>query len=467
MHAVSREVADLVEARADATADAVAEEFVRTHAGRLARFGASGVAHTRRDHRHHLGFLATCLRYGRPQAFAEYVAWCVRVLEPRHVDRSMLREALARLGTRLERDLGPERFAVVAPYLAMGLAACAAGREEAAPERLQGPAAVYLQALLAGDRQEALRVALSELDPSGDPLPVYRMVELAQKELGRLWERAEISVGEEHLGTVVTQFVLARLGERLESPAPTRGRALVTGAEGELHQVGAQMLADTLARDGWNVRFLGADTPNEAVLELVRKERPRLLALSVMMLPHVPRVEDLIRRVRETGPDAPRILVGGGILQQIPGLWRDLGADAGGGDLETARGVARQAPPAPDPGPRTLLVVDDEPVVRRLVARILGSHGWRVLEAGDLDEALARSAATRLDAAVLDVVLPGPHGPAVGERLRERQPGLPLIFISGMPPPADLPPDAPFLRKPFTVAGLAQTVERTTSRAPA
>jgi two-component system cell cycle sensor histidine kinase/response regulator CckA len=102
-----------------------------------------------------------------------------------------------------------------------------------------------------------------------------------------------------------------------------------------------------------------------------------------------------------------------------------------------ASATAVSAVPAPRPTPasaRRLLLVEDEHTVRRITARALAKHGWRVLEAESAEAALALLDAdpgTALTALVSDVVMPGQDGAALVELVRERYPGLPAILVSG------------------------------------
>jgi signal transduction histidine kinase/CheY-like chemotaxis protein len=105
-----------------------------------------------------------------------------------------------------------------------------------------------------------------------------------------------------------------------------------------------------------------------------------------------------------------------------------------------------------------VLVVDDDPLVRRVAARILEKQGMRVLEASDAEEGLALHAAQPAGAAVqmllTDLVMPGANGRTLARLLRGRDPALPVVYMSGYE--ADTftdEPDAPvgvFVRKPFT-----------------
>jgi len=129
-----------------------------------------------------------------------------------------------------------------------------------------------------------------------------------------------------------------------------------------------------------------------------------------------------------------------------------------------ARAPERPAdPPRVSRGAETLLLVDDQPDVRRVVARALRAHGHAVVEMGDGEEAL-RWAAEHLeevDGVVSDVVMPRVSGPALVERLRERRPELPVVFLSGHPDEEGALTRAPrtrLLQKPVSADDLARHV---------
>jgi CheY-like chemotaxis protein len=107
-------------------------------------------------------------------------------------------------------------------------------------------------------------------------------------------------------------------------------------------------------------------------------------------------------------------------------------------------------------GERILLVEDDD-ALRRMVARVLRFNGYHVVEAANGEDALASwdRHADRFDMIVTDVVMPGVGGIEVARSLRERHPGLRVIYMSGYSQEAigrqgTLQPDATWLSKPFS-----------------
>lgn len=94
--------------------------------------------------------------------------------------------------------------------------------------------------------------------------------------------------------------------------------------------------------------------------------------------------------------------------------------------------TSRSAHPQAGEG-RIILVLDDEPEVRKLVAIMLSSNGYKVLSAGNGESAIKAFKRSKrpVDLVLLDVVAPGLSGPMVADRLTELQPGLRVLYMSG------------------------------------
>ena len=115
---------------------------------------------------------------------------------------------------------------------------------------------------------------------------------------------------------------------------------------------------------------------------------------------------------------------------------------------------------------RTILLVEDDPVVRHVVRLLLELEGDSVLEAKDGEDALAvvNGYQGALDLLLTDVMMPGLSGAEVCDRVREGRPGLPTLFISGFYPEAvfpdhRLPEGSAFLAKPFMPDELIDAVD--------
>ena len=117
-----------------------------------------------------------------------------------------------------------------------------------------------------------------------------------------------------------------------------------------------------------------------------------------------------------------------------------------------------------------MLLVDDQPALRAVTARILGGAGYVVLTAANGPQALELAeSGERIDVLITDVVMPEMLGQQLAEQLRERRPNLRVIFISGFARPAlehaGRPLDGPLLQKPFSAGELLAQVAETLRRA--
>lgn len=121
----------------------------------------------------------------------------------------------------------------------------------------------------------------------------------------------------------------------------------------------------------------------------------------------------------------------------------------------------------------TILLTDDEAGVRAPLRRILEDSGYRVVEAGGGEEALAL--AEGLDGPIhlllTDVVMPGMSGGELAQRLGERRPRMKILFMSGYSPEAiathgNLVPGSGFLPKPFSAGDLVARVQESLAAPP-
>jgi signal transduction histidine kinase len=111
----------------------------------------------------------------------------------------------------------------------------------------------------------------------------------------------------------------------------------------------------------------------------------------------------------------------------------------------------------------TVLVVEDEPAVRQITARILRRNGYVVLEAASGAEALTLAAGHHFDMLLTDLVMPQVSGPELAQRVQRMHPGIPVLFMSGysqdvLGPREALDADAPLIQKPFAAAELLKAI---------
>ena len=116
-------------------------------------------------------------------------------------------------------------------------------------------------------------------------------------------------------------------------------------------------------------------------------------------------------------------------------------------------------------GTKTILLVEDEAIVRKLASRVLLNLGYSVLTAEHPDEALALCADHdgSIDLLITDILMPGMQGVELAERVALSRPGISVVYVSGyandiVQHKGDPGFNWAFLQKPFTPSRLASAV---------
>jgi PAS domain S-box-containing protein len=126
--------------------------------------------------------------------------------------------------------------------------------------------------------------------------------------------------------------------------------------------------------------------------------------------------------------------------------------------VPVAAAARREADASPGSIVGTVLLVDDEPLVRASTADMLAEMGYEVVEADSGHDALAMLDLRAPDLVITDHLMPGLSGTDLALILAAERPGLPVLIVSGYAELDGLPADLPRLTKPFRQADLAACV---------
>ncbi len=246
-------------------------------------------------------------RYGLPQPARSVGGH--RLYRPRDV--ALLRRAA------VLRAQGLTAARACAQALAEAAPSTATGDEElAAPSAPALPATAHFVARLY-DAAVALDApaARSMLDEVGALLDIETLwgtlLAPALNRLGTDWARGTITPAPEHLLSSVISGRLSGLLTALPR-LPNAPSAVIGGAPGERHELAALMLTLLLARAGWTVTYLGADTPPDAWEAALRIVRPRVAVVSATLPEYAASALTMMRRAsHRLGRRAPRFAYGG------------------------------------------------------------------------------------------------------------------------------------------------------------
>jgi methanogenic corrinoid protein MtbC1 len=320
----------------------MSDQFFLDHPDWLQRYGQRGRQFCTDDARFHIDFLCGALEAGSPESFADYALWTTRMLGARGIAAHTLVETFAQLASQLAAVLSPDAYSEALSFLTRAKNACEEAASPAEPE--ESPAAlsltkeVFLAAILNGQRQAALNIVEEALRAGHSHVDIYiDVIAAALHRIGKLWELNRISVAQEHMATAVAQFVISSIYPKLIPDSPPRGQMVVTGVAGEMHQIGANLVADVMESKGWNVRFLGSNTPLPGILDAINEISADVLCISTTLVSNLPSAAHLIRSVRNDRKErAPRIILGGSAYRHSGQFVAEVGPAAVLLDLRSA-----------------------------------------------------------------------------------------------------------------------------------
>jgi MerR family transcriptional regulator, light-induced transcriptional regulator len=150
------------------------------------------------------------------------------------------------------------------------------------------------------------------------------LVQPVMYEIGKKWEKGEISAAHEHLASAIIARILASFYKYVDVPEPSRGKILISSAANEYHEIGAWMTANIFEINGWDVHYLGANTPANDLISILRTFHPDIIGLSVTMAFNLESVITITDRIKADDELKDiKIILGGNVFYQFPKL-RDL-----------------------------------------------------------------------------------------------------------------------------------------------
>lgn len=216
----------------------------------------------------------------------------------------------------------------------------------------------FLQPLLAGRRSECFNTVETALQTGASAEELLcDVVWPAMTQVDRLYRDDRIDLATEHMAARINRTLADRLQCRLPQSSRNGKRIIITCADAIQEETGAEIVADILQADGWEVYLPGSGVPHDEILALVGKVRPEALLVFGTHPEDVPDIRRLVEVIREVGVcPTMNIIVSGGIYNRADGLWQEVGADLFSESLRELRELLRDLPPRQPNTPRVNVV---------------------------------------------------------------------------------------------------------------
>lgn len=289
MENLNKEIASRLKELDDSFVKKILEKQFDAQPSLKTKYGEKQTHQYIEDTKFHLGYLAETIANSEPVLFNEYLAWVKTFFdnlpvtdEEIIINLELLRDEIARylpgkMSTVTNKYIndGIEYYKTSSPILPSFIT------EENPQKEI---AEKYLNFLIEGEKTYAYNLIMEAVRNGVSIKDLYLNVfQITQKETGRLWQLSKISVAHEHFITAATQLIMAQLYPYIFTSTNKEKRIIVSCVEGELHEIGARMVADIFEMEGWSSYYFGANTPIKSVLDSINNFNPQILAISTTM----------------------------------------------------------------------------------------------------------------------------------------------------------------------------------------
>lgn len=160
--------------------------------------------------------------------------------------------------------------------------------------------------------------------------------------VGQKYEKNEFFLSELIFSSAIMNAGMALLEPHLGSDAPSAlARVVIGTVEGDLHDIGKNLVATMLTSAGYEVHDLGVDVPPKKFIEKVKELKPDLVCMSALLSVTMPTVEETVKALEEASVRrSVKVLVGGCCLNKQ--IAQRMGADAYGQDAWDALSKAKE-----------------------------------------------------------------------------------------------------------------------------
>lgn len=191
--------------------------------------------------------------------------------------------------------------------------------------------------------EDALRIVREMVESGSDPMTILDAAREAMAVVGRRYEEGtyflpELMLAGEMLGQI-TEIVKPALAK---APEVTRyGKVVIGTVQGDIHDIGKNIVTFMLDVNGFDVLDLGVDVPPQKFVEAIRDFQPQVVGLSGFLTLAFDAMKETVDAIKEAGlRDGVKIMIGGGQVTEEVKTY--TGADAYGRDAMAGVSLAKQ-----------------------------------------------------------------------------------------------------------------------------
>jgi len=204
------------------------------------------------------------------------------------------------------------------------------------------PSELY-DAILTGNATKAKEVTAAALEANADPNELVQQYMIpAMDEVGRRFECNEYFVPELLIAARAMKTALEILTPKLVESGTSRvGRVVIGTVQGDLHDIGKNLVASMLEGGGFEVVDLGVDVPPEKFIEAAKEKDGSIVALSALLTTTMTMMKSVVDSLQQAGMrETTKVIIGGAPITQL--YADEIGADGYSDNASAAVALARK-----------------------------------------------------------------------------------------------------------------------------
>ena len=189
----------------------------------------------------------------------------------------------------------------------------------------------FVEALIQLKEEEALRLVQEELEAGTDPLAILQTCQAGMSKVGEKFEQGSYYLSEliysGHIFGQISSILKDKMiAQNKDRDLPSKGSVVIGTIQGDIHDLGKNIVIMLLEGAGYEVIDLGVDVPLERFVEKVEESKAKVLALSALMTTSFRPMKELLKILEEKDLRRQvRVMIGGGVVDESS--CRFVGAD--------------------------------------------------------------------------------------------------------------------------------------------
>lgn len=172
----------------------------------------------------------------------------------------------------------------------------------------------FVRALADLDEQKVIEIAKKRIENKEDPFKILEDIRKATEIIGKRFEEGRYFVSDLIMAGEILKQVMELLKPLLgDKRAESRGKVVIGSVEGDVHDIGKNIVIALLEAEGFEVVDLGVDQPPQAFVDAIKQYNPQIVGLSGLLTEAIESMKRTIDAIKEAGlRDRVKIIVGGG-----------------------------------------------------------------------------------------------------------------------------------------------------------